>query len=145
MKRPLLLAAAAVLGVGLAAPSAALGAAVAAQPDWTRVVAATPEGGFRVGNPDAPVKLVEYGSLTCIHCAHFARDGVPELLGTYVKSGRLSYEFRNFVRDPADLAGALLSRCAGADDFFALTGRYFADRDQWIGKIGRASCRERVL
>jgi len=102
--------------------------------DWTKTVVATPEGGFRVGNPQAKVKLVEYGSLTCNHCQRFHKEGVPQLLSQYVKSGRLNFEFRNFVRDPYDLTAALLSRCAGPANFFALTDRIFSSQDQWLDK-----------
>src|SRR3546814_9181159 len=88
MKRTLaLLFAAAALPLGIAAVPAAQAEAAK---DWTKTVARTPEGGFRVGNPDAPVKLVEYGSLTCDHCAHFAEEATPKLLGQYVRSGRVS-------------------------------------------------------
>ncbi|HEY9552756.1 thioredoxin domain-containing protein [Allosphingosinicella sp.] len=133
MKRTLaLLFAAAALPLGIAAVPAAQAEAAK---DWTKTVARTPEGGFRVGNPDAPVKLVEYGSLTCDHCAHFAEEATPKLLGQYVRSGRVSFEFRNFIRDPADLTASLLSRCAGPDDFFALTDRYFDSQAQWYGKL----------
>jgi protein-disulfide isomerase len=124
-------------GLAVAAISGAVPPAVTAaaqQRDWTKVVAATPEGGFRVGNPAAPLKLIEYGSLTCNHCGQFATQGYPQLLARYVKSGRLSFEFRNFVRDPADLSAALLSRCAGPAGFFALTDRYFANQSSWIGR-----------
>ena len=55
----------------------------------------TPEGGFRMGNPAAPIKLVEYGSLACPHCRHFEETGYKPLLQTYVRTGRVSYEFRN--------------------------------------------------
>ncbi|MFL6763858.1 MAG: thioredoxin domain-containing protein, partial [Sphingomicrobium sp.] len=65
--------------------------------DWTRAVAATPEGGFRMGNPAAPVKLVEYGSLACPHCRHFEATGYKPLIQNYVRTGRVSYEFRNFL------------------------------------------------
>ena len=58
--------------------------------DWTETVAATPEGGFRMGNPEAPVKLVEYASITCPHCAEFAEQGTSALRDQYVKSGRVS-------------------------------------------------------
>ena len=75
--------------------------------DWSEVVAATPEGGFVMGNPNAGVKLVEYGSYTCGHCARFDEEGVQPLIDKYVKTGRVSFEFRNYVRDPYDLAGAL--------------------------------------
>jgi protein-disulfide isomerase len=49
-----------------------------------------------------------------------------------VKTGRVSYELRNYVRDPADVAAALLSRCGGAARFFPLTDAIFAAQDQWV-------------
>ena len=65
-----------------------VGAATAAKApqahDWTRIVAMTAEGGFRMGNPAAPVKLIEYGSLACPHCRHFEETGYKPLLQTYV-------------------------------------------------------------
>lgn len=125
------------LALGLAAAGLAVTASAPAQQarDWTKAVAATPEGGYRIGNPAAAVKLVEYGSLTCDHCAHFDAEATKPLLDRYVKGGRVSYEFRNFVRDPADLTAALLTRCAGTSGFFPLTHRYFASQAQWMGKI----------
>lgn len=136
-----LAAAAAVLGAAPAGVTAVKKAALAAARkapaarDWTRIVAPTPEGGFRIGNPAAPVTLVEYGSFTCPHCAHFAAEGFPVVVRDYVRTGKLSFEFRSFVRDPADMAAALISRCASPNNFFPLTERIFASRDQWIGKI----------
>ncbi len=115
------------------APAAAP-AAAQAQRDWTQSVVVTPEGGYRMGNPAAAVKLVEYGSLTCPHCAHFAKEGMPSVLAE-VKRGRVSYELRNFVRDPADLAGALLSRCVPPNRYFAFTDRIFGTQEQWIGRL----------
>ena len=102
--------------------------------DWTQVTAATPQGGFLMGNPNASVKLVEYGSFTCPHCAKFAEEGVPALVDKYVKSGTVSFEFRNFVRDPADLAAALLARCNGPAAFFPLTDQLFAAQEEWLGR-----------
>lgn len=103
--------------------------------DWTRTVVATPEGGFRIGNPGAPLKLIEYGSLTCNHCANFATGGLPQLLSKYVKGGKVSFEFRNFVRDPYDVSAALVSRCAAPANFFALTHQIFATQEQWVAKV----------
>lgn len=132
MIRPVLLALAAAAMTGAAGAAPATKAASAAARDWTRNVAATPEGGFRVGNPAAPVKLVEYASLTCGHCATFSKVGVPALMANHVKSGRVSYELRNYVRDPADVAAALLSRCGGAARFFPLSEAIFAAQETWV-------------
>ncbi len=103
--------------------------------DWTQIVSRTPEGGFVMGNPNAPVKLIEYASLTCPHCADFSENGQPKLIDQYVKTGKVSYELRNFVRDPVDLAAALLSRCGGATPYFKLTDQLFAAQPDWFAQI----------
>ena len=103
--------------------------------DWSQVVAATPNGGFMMGNPNASVKLVEFGSMTCPHCREFDETGMQPLIDKYVKTGRVSFEFRNYVRDPYDLAGALIARCNGAKAFFPLTRAMFKDQPNWIAKL----------
>lgn len=79
---------------------------------WTETAVETPEGGIRLGNPDAPVKLVEYVSLTCPACAAFAAEAA-EPLREYVASGVVSYEMRNQVHNAIDLALVRLTRCSG--------------------------------
>jgi protein-disulfide isomerase len=103
--------------------------------DWTMVANATPAGGFMMGNPNAKVKLVEFGSLTCPHCREFDEKGVPTLIGKYVKSGQVSWEFRNYVRDPFDLTASLIARCNGAKSFFPLMRAMYKDQSAWVGKI----------
>ena len=103
--------------------------------DWTTIVSATPEGGFRMGNPDAKLKLIEYGSLTCPHCREFDEKGVPALIDKYVKTGQLSWEFRNYVRDAFDLTAALVARCNGANSFFPLTRAFYKDQNDWVAQI----------
>jgi protein-disulfide isomerase len=95
---------------------------------WTDVVEMTSEGGYRMGNPAAPIKLVEFASLTCPHCAEFAEKGFAPLRDKYVSSGRLSFELRNFVRDPIDLTAAMLTRCGAPESYFALTEQVFANQ-----------------
>jgi protein-disulfide isomerase len=103
--------------------------------NWTRTVVATPEGGFRIGNPNARVKLIEYGSLVCPHCAQFSREGMAPLLANYVRGGKVSYEFRNYVLNSADIAATLVARCGGAARFFPMSGTLLATQNQWIGRI----------
>lgn len=136
----LLLAAACNADSASSSNASASGAAAKAVPapnggDWTKIVSATPEGGFAMGNPKAAVQLVEFGSLTCSHCADFAAKGEPALVRNYVRTGRVRFEFRNFVRDPFDLTAALVARCGGARPFFALTSALFKDQANWIGKL----------
>jgi protein-disulfide isomerase len=103
--------------------------------DWTTIVSATTAGGFLMGNPNAAVKIVEFGSMTCPHCAEFDAEGVKPLIDNYVKSGKVSYEFRNFVRDPFDVAASLVARCGGPTSFFGLTRGLYTDQRDWVTKI----------
>ena len=148
MKTSKLILAASVLALSAcgskddSAPVGDTGPAVTAAPvpppangDWSSVVKATPDGGFVMGNPDAKVKLVEYGSMTCPHCAEFEEKGAAPLIDNYVKKGWVSYEFRNFVRDSLDLAVAALARCGGEASFFGLTRGLYADQKTWFAKI----------
>ena len=106
--------------------------------DWTQVVNPTEAGGFVMGNPNAKVKLIEYGSMTCPHCREFDEKGVEPLINTYVKSGQVSWEFRNYVRDGFDLAASLVARCNGAKSFFPLTRALDKDQISWVEKIQAA-------
>lgn len=96
--------------------------------NWVEVVTKTEDGGFQMGNPDAPIKIVEFASLTCSHCAVFAEESFTPLTENYVSQGIVSFEVRNFVRDPLDLSAALLSRCNGEGPFFQLNERLFANQ-----------------
>ena len=107
--------------------------------DWSQIVRPTSQGGFRMGNPNADVKLVEYGSMTCPHCGAFDESGVGPLTDKYVKGGKVSYEFRNFVRDPFDITASLIARCNGAKSFFPVTRALYKDQKNWIQNIQNAS------
>ena len=111
-----------------------VGPAYADDRDWTQIVATTPEGGFVMGNPDADLKLVEFVSMSCPHCATFDAEAHDRLIDD-VKSGQLSYEIRNMVRDPFDSTAALVARCGGPERFFPLTHRLLANQEEWIGKL----------
>lgn len=98
---------------------------------WTETAAVTPEGGYRIGNPDAPIKLVEYASHTCSHCATFSQEASGPI-EEYVASGRVSYEIRNQVHDAIDLTLAMLVRCGSPESFHPLANQAWANFDQII-------------
>jgi protein-disulfide isomerase len=110
--------------------------------DWTKVVSKTPQGGFVMGNPNASVKLVEFASMTCPHCAEFSEHGAEELVNEYVKSGRVSFELRNFVRDPLDITLSLIARCGGPQRFFPLTDAMFQSQRQFFERVQAAAAPE---
>lgn len=102
--------------------------------DWTKTVVATPQGGFRMGNPAARVKLMEYGSLTCPHCADFSKSASTPM-AAMIRSGKLSFEFRNYVLNGADVTASLIARCGGPGKFFPIVERMYASQPQWMARL----------
>ena len=99
---------------------------------WVDVVARTPEGGYVQGNPNAPIKLIEYGSRNCPVCGRFAVEGVEPLRQKYISTGKVSYEFRDFlVHGAPDFAAALLNQCVPTESFFTVLDQLFANQAQF--------------
>lgn len=90
-------------------------------------------GDIIYGSADAPVEIIEYGSLTCSHCGHFAREVFPELKTQYVDTGKVRFIFRNFVRDRYDMAIATISRCSSDIKVIkSMVDAYFVRQDEWM-------------
>jgi protein-disulfide isomerase len=83
---------------------------------WSDVISKTADGGYLMGNPDAPLKLIEYGALSCSHCAAFSAEGFPHLRDDYIDSGRVSYELRFFMLNMLDPPAVLLATCGNTPD-----------------------------
>jgi protein-disulfide isomerase len=96
---------------------------------WQDVVVKTPEGGYRMGNPNAAIKIVEYGSLSCPHCAKLSNDGFRPLVDNYVNSGRVSYEFRSFAIHGIDVPLTVLARCGAPESFFGLLEQLYQNQE----------------
>ena len=77
------------------------------------------------------VPVVEYGSLTCSHCANFSREVMPQLKKAYVDTGKVHFIFREFARNPLDVGAFLLARCVGDDKALATIDLLFAQQDKW--------------
>lgn len=131
---PLLLAG---LGLGLAVPTAAQAPKAAAARDWTRTIVNTAEGGVRMGNPAARVKLIEYGAFSCSHCAHFAAESKTGIAAA-VRGGKTSFEFRPYLLGPLDIPASLLSRCMTPARSLAFNAALFRNQSQWTGRVAAA-------
>lgn len=107
--------------------------------NWNGAVAVTDNGSYRLGNPDAPVKLTEYVSYTCPHCAHYQRESDPVLRLTVIPKGQISVTVTNLLRNPIDLTVALLTYCGDPKRFFVRHNAFFATQDTWLAKTDKMS------
>ena len=128
------LAFAAVVSVAALAANAALAAGAAPEPDRTIDMATVLKPGtlpeLTMGDLSG-VPVVEYGSLTCPHCAVFSREIFPELKKDYIDTGKVRFIFREFSRNSLDVAAFLLARCVGDDKAFAAVELLFSQQDKW--------------
>lgn len=83
-----------------------------------------------LGNADAPVTIVEYASMTCIHCANFHRNTLPEIKAKYIDTGKVKLIFREFPFDPRAEAAFMLARCAD-DKYFPMVDALFQQLQNW--------------
>ena len=105
---------------------------------WTEIAKKTAEGGYLIGNPDAKIKLVEFGSLTCHVCADFATQSGEEFNEKFINTGKVSFEFRNFVRDEVDLIGARITRCGADEAMYPLTEQMMAFQETMLANLTTA-------
>jgi protein-disulfide isomerase len=85
-----------------------------------------------LGNPEAPITIVEYASLTCPHCAHFANDVLPEIKKEWIDTGKAKLVLRDFPLDEPALRAAMIARCAPPERYYAFADTFFAAQEKWV-------------
>ncbi len=88
--------------------------------------------GMQLGAEDAPVKIIEYRSLRCGHCADFSNEIFPELKEKYIDTGIVNFEVRPFPFDRLDLTAFQLLNCVDKKDFFAMDKFLFKNQKDWF-------------
>jgi protein-disulfide isomerase len=106
--------------------------AVAQSSSTTELMQPGPLEEMARGDPNAPITIIEYASMTCPHCAHFEQATYPELKRRYIDTGKVRLIFREFPLDPLATAGFMLARCAGKDNYFPLVETLFRQQDDWM-------------
>ena len=90
-------------------------------------------GDLALGDPDAPVTVIEYFSLTCPHCRWFHQNIYDPLKRDYVDAGKVRFVARDFPLNAPALQAAVLARCAGRDRYLAFIDVLFETFDDWAG------------
>ncbi|MDQ0455127.1 DsbA family protein [Rhizobium paknamense] len=84
-----------------------------------------------LGKPDAPVKIVEYFSMTCPHCAHFHATTFDAIKEKYIDTGKVYFVFREFPFDPSATAAFMLARCAPKDQYYPFITMFLKQQRAW--------------
>lgn len=98
-----------------------------------------PPAGFPdrfLGEATAPVTVIEYASLGCIHCAHLNADVLPALKQKYIETGKVRWVYRDFPLERLSLTAAQLARCLPEQAFFPFIDLVFQNREKWLQQDG---------
>lgn len=112
-----------------AAATAAMTPALAQE--TTTEAAAPVVGDYSLGSPDAKVKMVEYASFTCPHCADFHDNVFTQLKKDYIDTGKVHFTLREVYFDRYGLWAALIARCGGEMRYFGIQDMLFAKQKEW--------------
>lgn len=104
--------------------------AVAATADKAALMAVLP-GDHVLGDPKAPVTVIEYASLTCSHCAHFHIQILPDLKKKWIDTGKVKLVYRDFPLDKVAAQAAQLAECAPKDRYFPIIDMIFRTQGNW--------------
>ena len=87
-----------------------------------------------LGDPNAPITIIEYASMTCSHCAEFHNKTYPDLKKNYIETGEVKFIFREFPLDKLAMATSMLARCVDNEISMAFIEILFKNRDRWISE-----------
>jgi protein-disulfide isomerase len=109
-------------------------AQVGATPDEVAklLLEAAPAHGERsLGDPKAPVVMIEYASATCPHCAEFHVKIWPMIKKDFVETGKVRFLFREFPLDQTAMGAFMLARCVPEDKYFVTIDTMFRQQETW--------------
>lgn len=104
--------------------------AVAATADKAALMGVLPTDHV-LGDPKAPVIIIEYASLTCSHCAHFHTQILPDLKKKWIDTGKVKLVYRDFPLDQIAVKAAQIAECVGNDKYFGVLDIIFRGQPQW--------------
>ena len=85
-----------------------------------------------LGNLNAPNTLIEYASLSCVHCANFHNQELPEIKEKLIKTGKLQYIYRDFPLDMPAMLAAMVTNCYEGEQFHAILNSLFRNQKKWV-------------
>ena len=133
----------------------ALAATIAAGGSWVLNPTAQPPIGaagaqeatvtdMTLGQADAPVEIIEYGSFTCPHCATFEQEVFPQLKEDYIDTGKVKFTFREAYFNKYDMWASLMARCGGEMKYFGIVDMIYETQDDWARQSTEAGVADAI-
>tara|TARA_B100000674_G_scaffold489554_1_gene503735 strand:- start:1307 stop:1918 length:612 start_codon:yes stop_codon:yes gene_type:complete len=90
------------------------------------------EDDFYIGEPDAPITIIEYASMSCSHCADFHNNTLEDLKTEYIDTGKVRFVFRDFPFNYPALAGSMMVRCVPSNVRYEYMSALYKLQKSWV-------------
>ena len=134
-RRTMMVAGAAVVAAGGAGAWYATRPGDTASGETVRLLSVPNEFGIEemtLGDPEAPIEMIEYASFTCPHCARFHSDAFKQIKANYIDTGKVHFGYREVFFDRPGLWASLMARCGGPLRFFSIADLIYEKQSEWL-------------
>jgi protein-disulfide isomerase len=84
-----------------------------------------------IGDQSAPIKIVEFASMTCGHCAKFHNEVFPSIKENFIDNGKVFFTYKDFPLDKYALKASVIARCSGGEKFFSFLKVIYNKQKDW--------------
>ncbi len=85
-----------------------------------------------LGNINAPNVLIEYASLSCVHCANFHNDRLPDIKKALIDTGKLKYIYKDFPLDLPAMLASMVAKCYQDNQYYEVLNSLFKNQKKWV-------------
>ncbi len=85
-----------------------------------------------LGSEGAKNTLIEYASLSCVHCANFHNDHLPEIKKELIDKGKLKFIYKDYPLDMQAMLGSMVAHCYKNEQYFTILSSLFKNQKNWV-------------
>ena len=86
----------------------------------------------QLGNDDAVNLLVEYASMSCVHCANFHNNEFPKIKKNFIDTGKLKFIYKDFPLDRPAMFASMVANCFTGDQYFEILSSLYRNQKAWV-------------
>ena len=86
----------------------------------------------QLGSDTAEHLLVEYASMSCVHCANFHNNEFPKIKKNFIDTGKLKFIYKDFPLDRPAMFASMVANCFKGDQYFEILSSLYRNQKAWV-------------
>ena len=85
-----------------------------------------------LGDNNATNTLVEYASMSCVHCANFHNNDLPKIKSNLIDNGKLKFIYKDFPLDRPAMYASMIAHCFSGEQYFEVLSSLYRNQKKWV-------------